>query len=173
MNLGMGDVLGLAWRLGQLYHRKDPSFFPAPHRSFAGERDENWPLMSAKAERRTTEKEQRPSESEEDRRLREQERKHRRDAGLASQDDGGLRGVDKRSFHKEDHRATAAWRLLNSYDQERRLVAKAGLVGLAENPGRLTSSRDDQHRDVIVVVVVVQISWCKLLGMWVAKWTSG
>ncbi|CBZ53464.1 FAD binding domain containing protein, related [Neospora caninum Liverpool] len=28
MNLGMGDVLGLAWRLGQLYARKNAAFFP-------------------------------------------------------------------------------------------------------------------------------------------------
>ncbi|KFG63828.1 FAD binding domain-containing protein [Toxoplasma gondii RUB] len=88
MNLGMGDVVGLAWRLGQLYARRNAAFFPQ------GESEEENLGKQGRKETRGTEREA------------EVERQH------------DIRGRKARADEE------TARRLLQSYDEERRLVAK-------------------------------------------------
>ncbi|PFH38561.1 hypothetical protein BESB_009030 [Besnoitia besnoiti] len=78
MNLGMGDVLGLGWRIGQLYHRKTAAFFP-------------------------------------------------REGALAGTQGAGAKnpcGDGAGRAGRADASEETARRLLQSYDEERRLVAK-------------------------------------------------
>ncbi|PHJ21204.1 fad binding domain-containing protein [Cystoisospora suis] len=121
MNLGMGDVLGLAWRLGQLYHRKALAFFPSLHQSPARaqeQTDKKSALLSTRT-RKEGKKELETQNAE----IQEQRGKNE-EVEQKEKDDERSRLDDKRHVQGDDAGATLAWRLLHSYDQERRLVAK-------------------------------------------------
>ncbi|KEP63662.1 UNVERIFIED_CONTAM: FAD binding domain-containing protein [Hammondia hammondi] len=129
MNLGMGDVVGLAWRLGQLYARRNAAFFPQ------GKSEEENSGKQGRKETRGKEREV------------EVERQH------------DIEGRKERTDEE------TARRLLQSYDEERRLVAKytcsvavdnfsRGLnapseLGLDWSTGQALSSRLDEAAQTV------------------------